>query len=32
MDDKVNLSEKLAKLDGPYRPGIVGLTAEERYV
>jgi len=24
MDDKVNLAEKLALLDGPYRPGIVG--------
>ena len=24
MDDKVNLSEKLALLEGPYRPGIVG--------
>ena len=24
MDDKVNLAEKLALLDGPYQPGIVG--------
>jgi mannose-6-phosphate isomerase-like protein (cupin superfamily) len=24
MDDKVNLAEKLARLDGPFRPGIVG--------
>ena len=24
MDDKVNLAEKLALLDGPFRPGIVG--------
>jgi mannose-6-phosphate isomerase-like protein (cupin superfamily) len=24
MDDKVNLAEKLALLQGPYRPGIVG--------
>ena len=24
MDDKVNLAEKLARLDGPYQPGIVG--------
>jgi mannose-6-phosphate isomerase-like protein (cupin superfamily) len=24
MDDKVNLAQKLAALDGPYRPGIVG--------
>src|SRR5215216_3838747 len=24
MDDKVNLAEKLALLDAPYRPGIVG--------
>jgi mannose-6-phosphate isomerase-like protein (cupin superfamily) len=24
MDDKVNLREKFALLDGPYRPGIVG--------
>jgi mannose-6-phosphate isomerase-like protein (cupin superfamily) len=25
MDAKVNLAEKLALLDGPYRPGIVGF-------
>lgn len=24
MDDKVNLAEKLALLEGPFRPGIVG--------
>jgi mannose-6-phosphate isomerase-like protein (cupin superfamily) len=24
MDDKVNLAEKLARLDGPFQPGIVG--------
>jgi mannose-6-phosphate isomerase-like protein (cupin superfamily) len=24
MKDKVNLAEKLAQLDGPYQPGIVG--------
>ena len=24
MDDKVNLAAKLALLDGPYRPGIIG--------
>jgi mannose-6-phosphate isomerase-like protein (cupin superfamily) len=24
MDTKVNLAEKLARLDGPYQPGIVG--------
>lgn len=24
MDDKVNLAEKFALLDGPYRPGVVG--------
>jgi mannose-6-phosphate isomerase-like protein (cupin superfamily) len=24
MDDKVNLAEKLALLDAPYQPGIVG--------
>ena len=24
MDDKVNLAQKLALLDGPYQPGIVG--------
>jgi len=24
MDDKVNLAEKLAKLDGPYQPGLIG--------
>ena len=24
MDDKVNLSEKLALLSGPYQPGVVG--------
>ncbi len=24
MDDKVNLAEKLALLEGPYQPGIVG--------
>jgi mannose-6-phosphate isomerase-like protein (cupin superfamily) len=25
MDAKINLAEKLALLDGPYRPGIVGF-------
>jgi mannose-6-phosphate isomerase-like protein (cupin superfamily) len=25
MDDKVNLAEKLALLDGPYAPGIIGF-------
>jgi mannose-6-phosphate isomerase-like protein (cupin superfamily) len=25
MDDKINLAEKLALLDGPFQPGIVGL-------
>ena len=25
MNDKVNLAEKLAQLDGPYQPGIVGF-------
>jgi mannose-6-phosphate isomerase-like protein (cupin superfamily) len=24
MDDKINLAEKLAQLDAPFRPGIVG--------
>ncbi len=24
MDDKVNLAEKFALLDGPYKPGVVG--------
>jgi len=24
MDDKVNLAEKIAHLDGPFKPGIVG--------
>ena len=28
MDDKVNLSEKLALLEGPYRPGIVGYVID----
>jgi mannose-6-phosphate isomerase-like protein (cupin superfamily) len=25
MDDRINLAEKLAKLDGPYRPGLIGF-------
>lgn len=25
MDDKINLAEKLAQLDGPFQPGIVGF-------
>jgi hypothetical protein len=25
MDDKINLAEKLALLDGPFQPGIVGF-------
>src|SRR3954462_13510119 len=25
MDDRVNLAEKLAKLDGPFRPGLIGF-------
>jgi mannose-6-phosphate isomerase-like protein (cupin superfamily) len=25
MDDRINLAEKLAKLDGPYQPGLIGF-------
>jgi mannose-6-phosphate isomerase-like protein (cupin superfamily) len=25
MDDRVNLAEKLAQLDGPFRPGLIGF-------
>jgi len=30
MDDKVNLAEKLALLDKPYRPGIVGYLNDHK--
>lgn len=32
MDDKVNLAEKLALLDSPYLPGIVGYMNENKLV
>ncbi len=30
MDDKVNLAEKLARLDAPFRPGIVGYLNDHK--
>jgi mannose-6-phosphate isomerase-like protein (cupin superfamily) len=30
MDDKVNLAEKLALLDGPFEPGIVGYVNDHK--
>ena len=30
MDDKVTLADKLALLDGPYRPGIVGFYNDDK--
>jgi hypothetical protein len=32
MDDKVNLAQKLALLDEPYRPGIVGYLNDYKIV
>jgi mannose-6-phosphate isomerase-like protein (cupin superfamily) len=32
MDDKVNLAQKLALLDAPYRPGIVGYYNDNKLV
>ena len=32
MDDKVNLSEKLALLDQPYQPGVVGYMNDYKLV
>ena len=32
MDDKVNLAEKLAQLDGAYQPGIVGYLNDYKLV
>ena len=32
MDDKINLAEKLAQLDRPYRPGIVGYLNDYKLV
>jgi mannose-6-phosphate isomerase-like protein (cupin superfamily) len=32
MDDKVNLADKLALLDGPYKPGIVGYLNDYKLV
>jgi hypothetical protein len=30
MDQKVNLAEKFALLDGPYKPGIVGYINDDK--
>jgi hypothetical protein len=32
MDDKVNLAQKLAPLDKPYRPGIIGYLNDYKIV
>src|ERR687888_1694013 len=32
MNDKVNLAEKLALLDGPYQPGIVGYLNDYKLI
>ncbi len=32
MDDKVNLAEKFALLDGPFKPGVVGYMNDNKLV